>query len=318
MGYDDVKKMWLKHELIMQKLQNYGDIYFQDATNGLNTNHGTTPLSPFKDLEYAVAQLTDGHNDVIIHKGLENVSTYVDLDKEKMSLFGWGLFGANPSFPEIGSIYRSAKVNMPVLNITADFVEIAGLAFAAEWVTDDAEGQGSVGVNGGANKTFIHHCFFTDWNYASNTAGLMLGGPHYTVIEDCEFESVWGNMDDGIVIGESWTGSGTDQPAHTRIRRCNFAGMGTGGSAMTNGIQHITGCTHQNWMIEDCNFMHVTTAVRFVTGALLWAIIRDCVGSMSVGTFCVGSETCDTIANAKTNYEVILANIWGSGAPLTA
>jgi len=111
--------------------------------------------------------------------------------------------------------------------------------------------------------------------------------------------------------------SAATQPAYGRIRDCTFQGMGTGGSAMTTGID-MSQPTFQNWVIERCNFSHVTNALKFPAAADLWGTVRNCVGSMTKGNFATGGSACDTIANAKTNYEVIMADIWGSDGPMTA
>lgn len=311
-GYADLYKMWLGHDRKLRKMDNFGDVYWVDATDGLDTNPGNRPGAPFKSTEKALEECTDWNNDVIWHKGYEALDAGITVDVNKLSLLGWGYMGSNPHYPETGSIARTDAEDAPVLTVDAEFVEIAGLAFAAEWVTDGTAGQSALLVGNGANKAYIHNCFFPDWNIASQTAGLDITGAHYTVVEDCTFHSVYGNMDAGIYIE-----SAASMPAYTKILGCDFMAGGLGGNAMANGIHMI--CAHQSWFIRNCDFQHVTNAVNFdLAAADLWGNIRSCSGSMTKGNFCTGSDTCDTIANAKANYEVILSDIWGSDSPMVA
>lgn len=312
-GYDDVKKMWLQHELILRKLKNYGDIYFQDATNGSNGNHGRDPLSPFKTLEYAIAQLTDSHNDVIIHKGLENVTAGISVDKNKMSIFGWGLFGANPYYPETGSFYRSTAENAPVISIDADFVEIAGMTFVAEWVADNIAYQEALLIAEGSNKAYIHNCLFPDWAYASQTVGIKIEGAHYSVIENCAFHSTYGNIDFGIYV----KGGSSSNTAQTIIKGCHFIG---GSGVMASGIGQMPGLgTWQWWKIEDCTFLQVTNAILLGTSANLYGTVKGIVGTMAKADIFESSEASDSsISDITSGWKVTAADCWGSDGPLVS
>jgi len=308
-GYDDIKKMWLQHELILRKLKNYGDIYFVDATNGSDGNRGTDPSSPFKSTEHAIDVVTDWNNDVVIHKGYENLTAGITIDKNKMSLLGWGLFGSNPAFPEVGCIDRSTAEDAPVIGIEAEFVEIAGLAFNGVWNVAGVAGQAPLEcVDSLANKTWIHDCFFPDWTRASMTAGIKINGCHYVVVEDCNFQSVYGNMDAGIYIM-----SAVGAPAYHKVKRCNFMG---GSAAMANGIHDIFGS--QFFEYEDLSFSYVTNALRFAGAKSLWGTVKGLTGTMTGANICVGGAACDTIANAYTQYKVTLADCWGNDGPLVA
>ncbi len=309
-GSWDAYKRWLDHEIRMRQLGGYGDIFYVDATNGDDdTGDGTLVTTPYASLEAAIDAVTDNNGDTIIHKGYENLTAGITVDKDKLSILGWGLHGSNPYYPEIGSIDRSTAEDAPVLGIEAEFVEIAGLAFNGVWSTSLASNAPLEIMDTAGNKTFIHHCFFPDWARATMRAGIRLDGCHYVVIEDCNFHSVYGNMDAGIYIESS-----VGMPAYQKVKRCNFMG---GSGVMTHGIQDIVGSTYGEY--EDLKFANVTYGFGLPGAKDLYTTVKGVVGTMGKAEIFESALVANdsTIGHLTTSWKLTAADCWGSDGPLT-
>ena len=309
----DIFRKWKTHDAILQKLDRYGELIFVDATNGSDAATGEKPEQPLASLAEAIDRAVNSGNDVIVHKGYEDVGEggAITVNKEKLSIVGWGLYGSNPFYPEIGSIAKTFAEDAPVLTIEADFVEIAGLAFASEWETDDVAYQSALRINN-KNKTYIHHCYFPDWSIASQTCGIDLDGAHFSVIEDCTFHSVYGNMDIGLYIS-----SAPGQPCYTQLRRLTFMG---GSGPMAAAFGQMPGlATWQYWTAEYIKCLNVTNAVLLGGVADLYGSVKGLVGTMAKGEIFESSEADDdTIAQVTASWKVTAADCWGSDGPLTA
>ncbi len=309
-GYADLYKMWLGHDRDLRKWRNWGDVYWVDATNGSDTDPGNRPGAPFKTLEKAIEEVTDNNNDVIWHKGYENLAAGITLDKDKTSILGWGYMGSNPYYPEIGSIDRSVAEDAPVLGIEAEFCEIAGLAFNANFTTPAASNAPLELMDGAANKAYIHDCFFPDWGRATMMAGIRLDGCHYVVIEDCVFQSVYGNIDAGIYIESS-----AGMPAYGKIKRCSFMG-GPAAYAMAYGINDIVGMSYGEF--EDLSFQGCTYGIGLPAAKDIYSTVKGIVGTMAkADIFESATATDDTIAHLTTNWKMTVADCWGNDGPLT-
>lgn len=304
-AYADLYKMWLGHDRDLRKWRNWGDVFWVDATNGSDTDPGNRPGAPFKTLEKALDEVTDNNNDVIWHKGYENLTAGLTIDTEKTSILGWAYMGSNPVYPETGSLDRSTKEDAAVLIIDADFVEIAGLTFNCDWTTGQVESP-ALRVNEGANKSYIHDCYFPDWARANMRAGIQLEGCHFTVIERCTFQSVYGNIDAGILT----TGGSGSNPASTIIKDCKFKG---GSAAMTYGINEVDGLW-QDFLVENCKFNDVTYMTKFVGDGDRRGQFVDCYGDMLETALFTGGSGADDKQALWTNHSCSALNCWGRDA----
>ena len=203
-GYDDLKKMWLEHELTIRKLKRYGDVYFvhRDSSKGADTNNGEQPTSPLLTLNAAVDKCTERNNDTIIFSGRttsgQAFSDYQSIDVRGLHLLGAGfLFGALGFDLSTYVCYHTPTAHglgfgSPAgLLVEADSVEIAGIKF---YNPDATKIQTEVGLNCDGDPGDGRACSIHDNEFQGQTGGttdrtrgIELIGSESTIVEKNRF-----------------------------------------------------------------------------------------------------------------------------------
>ena len=247
----------------------YGNVYFVDGTNGLDSNLGTSPRAAFQTIQRAfTVQLadTDGLGDVI------NVlpGTYAE------------------------SVYTPSMDNV--------LLQGCGFTPDAVRITPTTSHALLIGVDGTTSSTMtnskIRNITFrppssTNPTYAALTIGYMTK----SVVEDCKFRGItWTGVEAAGTIGLQ-IGNRTDTAMefheHSRISRCEFttdAGrsqvLGYGIMVGTFGTATPAHKGFKNMIIEDCDIQCLYRGIQLYAGAASCGgtiIRRNTVNSHSGG-----------------------------------
>ena len=160
-----------------------GDIWFVDsgASNAVDdTGHGTTRLSPFATIDYAIGRTTADNGDVIMvmPNHAETVSTAGGLaaDVSGITIIGIGN-GANQPTVTIDSL-TTADIDIDAANITFDNIN---------FVANFADIAAAIDVN--ADDFTVRRCRFTSAATNMNAKiwiqDALAGGSDRITIEDC-------------------------------------------------------------------------------------------------------------------------------------
>ena len=136
-----------------------GTVYFKDIFNGLNTNDGLTPDTPFQTIAYALTQCTDDNDDYIIVMDAWNEATPILVDCTRVHIIG---LSASPERPY--PVFTDTG-GTPIFQIAAagNNSEIAYLDLGGGAADASIECLNtSMGVT-------IHHCTF-GFGWAGDTA----------------------------------------------------------------------------------------------------------------------------------------------------
>lgn len=154
-----------------------GRVYYVQI-GGSDNNNGIDPGTPFLTLQHAIDVCVPSHNDYIYVLDCWNADIVtINIDCEMIHLIG--LAQPTPGiWPQL-----SGGGTHDVFNLTANYCEIAGFAFASA-------GFAGISVNG-ADRCWIHHCNFgqTGNPLQDGIVGVAGDSPSHSLIEDCYFGS---------------------------------------------------------------------------------------------------------------------------------
>lgn len=312
-GYDDLKKMWLGHELILAKLQRFGDVHFVDFVNGLDTNHGETPKSPLQTLNAAMDKCTAGNHDVVLCRGFKNASSFSTV-KQTLDVKSVHVIGAEyfKNFNENCGLYKGTAANDPIIDIPAEDVELCGMALDSRWIlgarTTDSDNQiqalevSGDGVGGGIGA-YLHHLRFPAWY---SLTGILVRGAGYCEFEDITFEGY------ATYAGLYAESDGVNNPAFMRFKNLKSKGCKYTLEWNTNNVN--------DWEVDGIIARSVGTSVMYLgSGAAQYGIAKGIIGDVAKAALFVGAGgAATTIANLTTNYKVTAADCWGNDSPLVA
>lgn len=160
-----------------------GQILYVDGTNGVDgVNDAKTWENAFKTIAYAVSKAS-AYDAIMIGQGTYTITSAISLNKD-----GLKLIGCNSSMNQNNTlIYAATAINC--INIIANEVEIAGIAFAHNGAADTIK-LGSAAV-AAVYKSHIHDCKFDGWGTALNAIDYhanTIDAPDIH-IENCLFRS---------------------------------------------------------------------------------------------------------------------------------
>ena len=297
------------------------EVFYVDLAIGSDAGDGDDWQRAYRTIDYAMDQTTANNNDYILVRGWKThtaTGVVATVDQSQVHVIGHaGIM--NPIFPERNALYRDASgaSDYPVMNITGDEVEVAGLGFNGSWSATAIATQisgASLDIDNGANKAYVHNCFFPGWNTANTLSGIGISGAHYSVIEDCAFHSVYDHIDQGIIVM-----TGPTQPAYFVITGCRF--MAATSAETQYGINLYDGVPN-TWVVEDCTFAGITDAINIgsATGVTMNAIVRNCFGTMAADHFFhhTTAGNVDATDDLITHFKIYaIQNVFGKDGQIS-
>lgn len=236
-----------------------GRVFYVDHINGLDTNNGVDPGTPFQTITYALAQCaaSGGANRedyiyVLEHGAAGVEAAYpVVINVDRVHLIGRGRHGPD-------QVIRIHSDGGNCFDITGRDVEIAGFGF-------DSVGQGGVGITASTNifGAWIHHCHFAGSSLGQGlAAGIGVMGQQFPwwLIEDNVFNSPNGPgiAGHGIVGG----------PVCATIRRNYFTCCHGGADECIHSVNVEIGAIVDNYF-----YCPISDA-----GVVGWAIFLEAAG----------------------------------------
>lgn len=194
-----------------------GRVFYVHGFNGLDTNNGLDPGTPFLTIAYALTQCANGRNDYIIVLNHWTEAMPIQINVSRVHIIGLGY----SRLPQIAMNAAGDTAIFEIMGNLADMVEIAGFDLGGGPTHAGIE-FGGLGV---ADGVYIHDCNFGS-PYCGNTPlyGIWSAGAGHGrsgLIERCTF---MGAGDGGA--GGTITGDGIlHQMWQTEIRHCIFLGL---------------------------------------------------------------------------------------------
>jgi hypothetical protein len=206
-----------------------GDIWFVDATNGLDTNTGISPEQAFQTIVYAISQMAAGDRLYIRQDTYDEAG--ININKVGLEIM-----------PEIGTIIQDSTGAGAVITVSSNYCTIAGTLT----VTCNASGAATLGVNVTGNFNIIRGPIrvagsTTAWTNSGNgnnfyecfggqptTYGFNLGGSR-SRLYDCDTGGALGATTGYYITGD-----------YIRITNCVSSGHSTHGFHLTNTTSYCT------------------------------------------------------------------------------
>ena len=220
-----------------------GTVYFTDIFNGLNTNNGLTPDTPFQTITYALTQCTADNDDYIIVMDAWNEATPIAVNITRVHILG---LSNNPITP-YPTLTATGDTSIMTITSTCNFVEIAGLSFGG--------GATMAGIHDAAGTCMaanIHHCTFGH-SFAGNTPlhGIWVAANATGISIQYNFFYGAGNTVGGTITadGINWTGAGVSLGgiiAHNWL-------LGCPGIALNMAARFIGGVIQENMIALDAD-----------------------------------------------------------------
>ena len=204
---------WYGLNLSSMLVPNAGNIFYLDGTNGLDTNDGLTPDTPFLTVTHALTECAAGNDDYIVilyypSAGAAGETWPIDVNMADVHIIG-GSF--NPMDVKI----LKPTGDTAAMTLSANGVEIAGLEFGG----GASHGCIETGDSGYSWRQHIHHCDF-GWIYTAQD-GILAAGTC-----DMAHASIHDNR-----FGVNLTRSGiyiNHNATRTRIERNLWTGVASG------------------------------------------------------------------------------------------
>lgn len=168
----------------------YGNVFYVDYDNGLDTNDGLSPTSAFKTLAYAYSQTVSNHNDVIVLSAYSShvLTSMLTVSKNRVHFIGSGI-----GFRKYG---QRARITMGVTTATTDVFMIKNTGIGNSFTNIKFSNGNTVtenvaAVGEGGEYTSYNACeFYDSTKLTSNThAELVLNGDS-AQFYDCTFGSL--------------------------------------------------------------------------------------------------------------------------------
>lgn len=226
----------------------YGNEYFVDRTNGLDSNDGLRPGRAFKTIQRAITvQLADT-------TGLGDTITVLP-----------GTYAE--------SITTSAMANLRLRGVSADAVIVAPTASYGLLVGTDGSTTSTM-----TNSTIEKMTFLTPSTSNATYAALCVCYMTKSVIQDCKFKGTTTTGFDPTHTTCLQIGNPTDTAwefhEHSRISRCEFTANGgrvqEPGRCIQVGMASTATPAHKGFksmIIEDCIMAAYDTAIHLQTGS---------------------------------------------------
>jgi len=259
--------------------------YVSHFAPGADTNNGIDPGTPFLTITYALTQCVANRNDyiVVLDCWAEATETWpIPVSVDRVHIVGM----TSPNAPYT-KIKPPDATNTAVMNVTGDYVEIAGFDFGS------GDDHGGVELSQGRN-CWIHHCQFGSVE-ANKAGGLPIYGISvyadsntFCLVEDCHFLGQDANAGGCIGIhGITTAGApGAVSFGWSVIRNCMFQGIPACGIYID-----LT----SSMVIQD-NVFSVPDAVNGE------AITLDLVGGVTHGNFIKGNVAGMGMLNAGYTF----------------
>lgn len=184
-----------------------------EAIGGSNGNSGTSPLSPFSTVDYAIGRCTAGRGDVIYvmpsHAETVSSAAFIAMDVAGVSVIGLGQGANRPTFNFTAT---ASTITMSAANCTLQNVLLTGgvdavvspiVVSAADCKILDVEyrdvtGQCTDGIltTAGANRLEIARLRWDGATAAGTNAAIALVGGDRISIHHCDFD---GNFAVGVI-----------------------------------------------------------------------------------------------------------------------
>lgn len=208
----------------------YGQVFYQDPVNGLDTNDGLTPTGaggkgPLLTLQAAIDLCTAEKGDTIkVAKGSHSVTAPVEFNKRGIvveAMMGM----AGPAMGERFTVSANASLtDEPVAIITEPCV-IKGLGFAGRDLTKESLLFDCDEIGGwNAGFSALINCRFSCW-YGAIATGIRMKGGQLNHIMGCTFDGLFVGFGTAAIITEK---SGYIDPGFIRVLGNYFSGVGSG------------------------------------------------------------------------------------------
>lgn len=209
-----------------------GSVFYQDGTNGLDTNPGTLE-APVLTLTYALSLCTGGANDYIFSLGNPGdggeAAWPIDINVSKVHIIG------TPTQASPSPLF-DAPADTDCFTLSASNVEIAGLEMSAGATAACIASSGTIW------KANIHHNWFA-------TQGGARDGIHQEGAVDCPHWYVWRNVFGNPDVGITRDAIRVDQNMTRSFFRDNFFHVTSGGLGI-----HFQGLCTGNMVVLDNRF----------------------------------------------------------------
>lgn len=209
-----------------------GRVFYVDQFNGLNTNNGTNPGTPFQTITYALTQCVGNRNDyIIVLDAWDAEPAYpILVDVDRVHIIGVSLPGTGLLVKMNSGVANNQAVFQIGDGATGQYVEIAGFSLAGGAL------HGCIDCNQ-ARGAWIHHCWFGHDEAGGamtprDGIALIDGNTEGALIEDCRFFGTAGaGPVAGVITGDGVSNRnypGLSNFDYSIIRNCTFQGLSFG------------------------------------------------------------------------------------------
>jgi hypothetical protein len=251
----------------------FGNTWFVDGTNGLDSNRGRESKKAFKTIQRAI-----------------------DIQIANSTGLGDVIYILPGTYAE--SVYAVSLSNVSIIGVHADLVFIAPTAGHAFQIGADGSAIGTTMTNCLLRGITFFGASTTNTEYAACNIGVC----RYSVIEDCKFMGTTvstyeglGNDTIGLQFGDRTGAFSSTYELHSNIRisRCMFSAK-TGGRTWewTYGLMvgdvSISGADKISFntvTIENCQFFVYDRGIQLNSGAASHGgtVIKDCIVTSNQG-----------------------------------
>lgn len=281
----------------------FGDTYFVDYRNGLDTNDGKSKSNAFKTLSAAYDACTSNNGDVIFVDGDSTVAEteMITWAKNRITVIGVG---------GLRSYGQAAKISLGVTTAATDIatLKVTGVRnnfYNLKFINNNTVAEGIYCVVDGGEYTHFDHCEFyksTDMDvtgaaelvcngdssvYSNCTIGSLATARSGAVIracvlftkglagagkvardvtfEDCNFWINASNTANRFVYGAN----ATDIERIAKFKRCDFINNGASAAVPAQNVAFGSALTVGSVLLKDCSSVNAGTAMSTTTGVFV-------------------------------------------------
>jgi hypothetical protein len=292
----------------------FGNAYFVDYRNGLDTNPGTTRDKAFKTLSAAVAAATTNNNDVIFIDGDSTVveTAMVTISKNRLHIVGCnGLHGHYGAGAKISCALTTGASNIATVKNTGVRNSFYGIKFMNSNTVD--EGLYAF-VEGGEYTRFFNCEFYKETDLDVTGAADFVANGDSMMMYNCTIGSsanaisgaiiranvlfTKGLAGSGKVARDNWFencilwrrssnaanrfvygANATDIERFCVFKSCLFANAKNAGGVPAQNVAFNASLTVGEVLLWDCASMNAATAMSTTTGVFIQGYTPDATGA---------------------------------------
>lgn len=262
----------------------FGDTYFVDYENGVDTNDGTTKDTAFKTLSAAYAACTDNNNDVIYIDGYSTVveTAMITWAKNRIHVIGVGGNHRYGQGAKVSLTATTGAANIATLKVTG----VRNTFTNIKWMNASTVAEGIYCVVEAGEYTIYNNCEFyksTDLDQAGASEILLNGDS--AQFNNCTIGSLADAISGDIIHANVLL---TRTISGKVMRDCSFVDClfwrNAGGTTTTFVYAAASADVERQLLFERCLFINAKNAVAtpaqaIATGATLAVgsiYVKDC------------------------------------------